>query len=84
MYLLPSDIKKNTIFSSDSIAGIYLEWVYDYDPIFKAYEQSLSYWKLKVKNRPSISTLSNFFIADLRQDINRVSSFSRCHNGTFP
>ena len=25
-----------------------------------------------------------FLMADLRQDINRVSSFSRCLNGTFP
>ena len=25
-----------------------------------------------------------FLMADLCQDINRVSSFSRCHNGTFP
>ena len=50
--------KQYTIFSSDSIAGIYLEWVEDYDPIFKAYEQSLSYWKMGALRTKSVRRLS--------------------------
>ena len=51
--------KNNTIiFTSDSIAGIYLEWVEDYDPIFKAYEQSLSYWKMGALRTKSVRRLS--------------------------
>ena len=35
-----------------------MEWVEDYDPIFKAYEQSLSYWKMGALRTKSVRRLS--------------------------
>ena len=56
------------------------------------YEEKAQFFPTIATNHPQVHVLEPKFgyqsftslMADLRQDVNRVSSFSRCLNGTFP